>query len=181
MNSYAIWNLQLLMLSDCGTINRVSGQIRRDGRPYLRCQHPLRVAHELGGQWTGISRVNDLLSRRLRRAERRGDRLEPCLTLVVAGDADPLTSLGRVCDLRRERSQVSIAVCNGAGHFPMLEAPEALSVALRRFVGGLRRRTHVSDGTWAYRPDCVWTDPEAPEMADAGQAREAMEQLARDW
>ena len=68
---------------------------------------------------------------------------------------------------------MSIAVCNGAGHFPMLEAPEALSVALRRFVGGLRRRTHVSDGTWAYRPDCVWTDPEAPEMADAGQAREA--------
>ncbi len=100
---------------------------------------------------------------------------------MVAGDAAPLTSLGRLFEMRRERSHVSIAICNGTGHFPMLESPEALSVALRRFIAGLRRQTHVSHGTWAYRPDCVWTAPDEPEAASAEEAHDAMAQMALHW
>ncbi len=106
----------------------------------------------------------------------------PLPTLIVAGDVAPLTSLARVCELRRDRAQVSIAVCNGAGHFPMLEAPVAFDAALRRFLAHLHRDTHAALGAWSYRPDCVWpagseTEPER----FVGDVETALKDLQRYW
>ncbi len=107
----------------------------------------------------------------------------PLPTLIVAGDAAPLTSLARVCELRRERAQLAIAVCNGAGHFPMLEAPTAFEAALRRFLADLRRHTQSAPGAWSYRPECIWPrEPQVqPETRASADSARTLAEFAPTW
>src|SRR5687768_10286498 len=64
-------------------------------RAELRLQHPLRVFHELHEQQACFARVDDVLDLEgMRRAEGRGDGLEPRFDLVAA-----LFRVGRAVDL----------------------------------------------------------------------------------
>jgi len=57
-----------------------------------------------------------------------------CPTLVLAGSDDALTPLERTQDIAGAIAAAKIVLVDEAAHFPMLERPEAVNVALREWL-----------------------------------------------
>ena len=67
--------------------------------------------------------------------------------LLVSGDHAPFTSLSRLATLAQRLHQGNLCVLDQVGHLPMLEAPDRMSEALRRFaVTCPGRRRHTAPG-----------------------------------
>jgi len=58
-------------------------------------------------------------------------------TLVVVGQEDKLTPVKYSRYLQQHIPEATLEVIEGAGHMVMLERPEALNDAIRRFAGSL--------------------------------------------
>lgn len=99
-------------------------------------------AEDLAAAWELMAHDNGhlLLPRLIRYVEdrRRHERRytgaieeHPAPLTVVWGDADPIAVAPMVDRLREARPDAAVTVLPGVGHFPMLEAPEALLAAVR--------------------------------------------------
>ena len=79
--------------------------------------------------------------------------------LLISGDHAPFTSLPRLATLAQRLRQGSLCVLDQVGHLPMLEAPDRLSEALRRFAASCPgRRHHMAPGAWNHRMECAWPE-----------------------
>lgn len=57
-----------------------------------------------------------------------------CPTLILAGRDDPLSTPERNIDMATQIPHAELMIFDDCGHFPMLEAPEAMNAALRHWL-----------------------------------------------